>query len=101
MASRTTKARNTRKAASAKNPASRKAARSTRKAAARRAPKGAGGYADVNGLHMYYEIYGKGQPLVLLHGAFSAIGSSFGKMLPGLAAGGRQVIGLEMQAHGR
>ncbi len=58
------------------------------------------GYAPVNGLEMYYEIHGEGQPLVLLHGAFSAIGTSFGKLLPGLAQT-RQVIGLEMQAHGR
>jgi pimeloyl-ACP methyl ester carboxylesterase len=33
-------------------------------------------YANVNGLNMYYEIHGAGQPLVLLHGAFSAIGTS-------------------------
>ena len=58
------------------------------------------GYAPVNGLEMYYEIHGEGHPLVLLHGAFSAIGTSFGKLLPGLAQT-RQVIGLEMQAHGR
>jgi pimeloyl-ACP methyl ester carboxylesterase len=58
------------------------------------------GYAPVNGLDMYYEIHGTGQPLVLLHGAFSAIGSSFQHVLPGLAEG-RQVIGLEMQGHGR
>jgi pimeloyl-ACP methyl ester carboxylesterase len=58
------------------------------------------GYAPVNGLQMYYEIHGTGQPLVLLHGAFSAIGTSFGKLLPGLTEG-RQVIGVEMQAHGR
>src|SRR5215207_1128479 len=58
------------------------------------------GYAPVNGLEMYYEIHGSGQPLVLLHGAFSAIGTSFGKVLPGLAKS-RQVVGLEAQAHGR
>jgi pimeloyl-ACP methyl ester carboxylesterase len=58
------------------------------------------GYAPVNGLEMYYEIHGTGQPLVLLHGAFSAIGTSFGALLPELAKT-RQVIGLEMQAHGR
>jgi pimeloyl-ACP methyl ester carboxylesterase len=58
------------------------------------------GYAPVNGLDIYYEIHGTGQPLVLLHGAFSAIGTSFGDVLPGLAET-RQVIGLEMQAHGR
>ena len=58
------------------------------------------GYVSVNGLEMYYEIHGKGQPLVLLHGAFSAIGSSFGNMIPGLAKR-RQVIGFELQGHGR
>jgi pimeloyl-ACP methyl ester carboxylesterase len=58
------------------------------------------GYAPVNGLDMYYEVHGAGQPLVLLHGAFSAIGTSFQHVLPGLAKT-RQVIGLEMQAHGR
>ena len=41
-----------------------------------------GKYINVNGLKMYYEIHGEGQPLVLLHGAFSAIGTSFGKLLP-------------------
>ena len=58
------------------------------------------GYASVNGLNMYYEIHGAGQPLVLLHGAFSAIGTSFGALLPELAKT-RQVIGFELQAHGR
>ena len=60
------------------------------------------GYAPVNGLQMYYEIHGtgQGQPLVLLHGAFSAIGTSFGALLPGLATS-RQVIAFELQAHGR
>ena len=77
------------------------------------------GYAPVNGLQMYYEIHGEatpGQPpLVLLHGAFSAIGTSFGAealafapnrrldskpLLPELAKS-RQVIGVELQAHGR
>jgi pimeloyl-ACP methyl ester carboxylesterase len=58
------------------------------------------GYAEVNGLKMYYEIHGSGQPLVLLHGAFSAIGTSFGPLIPELAKT-RQVVGLEMQAHGR
>lgn len=57
------------------------------------------GYASVNGLEMYYEIHGTGQPLVLLHGAFSAIGTSFGTLLPELAKT-RQVIGFELQAHG-
>src|SRR3954451_12036837 len=59
------------------------------------------GYAPVNGLQMYYEIHGTGgHPLVLLHGAFSAIGTSFDAILPGLAKT-RQVIAFELQAHGR
>ncbi|MEW5959584.1 MAG: alpha/beta hydrolase [Chloroflexota bacterium] len=59
-----------------------------------------GKYVNVNGLNMYYEIHGTGQPLVLLHGAFSAIGTSFGKLLAELVKT-RQVIAFEMQAHGR
>ena len=57
------------------------------------------GYLPVNGLQMYYEIHGKGQPIVLLHGAFSAIGTSFGKLVPSLSRT-RQVIAFELQAHG-
>jgi len=58
-----------------------------------------GSYAEVHGLKMYYEIHGTGFPLVLLHGGLSAIGTSFGKVLPGLARE-RQVIAIEQQAHG-
>jgi len=58
-----------------------------------------GQYASVNGLTMYYEVHGAGRPLVLLHGALSAIGTSFGKVLPSLAKT-RQVIAIEQQAHG-
>jgi pimeloyl-ACP methyl ester carboxylesterase len=58
------------------------------------------GYVPVNGLNMYYEIHGTGQALVLLHGAFSAIGTSFGQVLPGLAKT-RQVVAFELQGHGR
>jgi pimeloyl-ACP methyl ester carboxylesterase len=58
------------------------------------------GYVPVNGLNMYYEIHGEGQQLVLLHGAFSAIGTSFGALLPELAKT-RKIVGFELQAHGR
>lgn len=58
-----------------------------------------GNYAPVNGVNMYYEVHGTRQPLVLLHGALSAIGTSFGKVLP-LFAASRQVIAVELQAHG-
>ncbi len=57
------------------------------------------GYADVNGLNMYYEVHGEGKPLVLLHGAFMTIDLNFGKMLPTLARD-RQVIAIELQGHG-
>lgn len=58
------------------------------------------GYADVNGLHLYYEIHGAGKPLVLIHGGGSTIETSFGRIIPALAEN-RQVIALELQAHGR
>jgi len=57
------------------------------------------GYAKVNGLNLYYEIHGAGEPLVLLHGGLGAI-DMFGEILP-LLAKGRQVIGVDLQAHGR
>lgn len=66
-------------------------------------PADPGRYAQINGLNMYYEVHGDADgkpPLVLLHGGISAIGSSFGKLLPDLAKH-RQVIGIEQQGHGR
>ncbi|PTT02721.1 alpha/beta hydrolase [Pedobacter sp. HMWF019] len=58
------------------------------------------GYSEVNGIKMYYEIYGKGKPLVLLHGGGSTIQTTFGRVIPMLAQH-RQVIAVELQAHGR
>ena len=58
------------------------------------------GYSEVNGLDMYYEIYGQGKPLVLIHGGGSTIQTSFGKVIP-LFAKDRKVIAVELQAHGR
>lgn len=59
------------------------------------------GHATVNGLNMYYEIYGSGDiPLVLLHGGGSTIETSFGNMLPLLVNHGK-IIAVELQAHGR
>jgi pimeloyl-ACP methyl ester carboxylesterase len=57
------------------------------------------GYAPVNGLRMYHEIHGEGQPLVLLHGAYMTV-ELWGTILPTLAES-RQVIAPEMQGHGR
>ncbi len=58
-----------------------------------------GSYASVNGLKMYYEIHGTGQPLVLLHGGVGAI-EMFGPILPALSEK-RKVIAVDLQAHGR
>ena len=58
-----------------------------------------GGYAEVNGLRMYYEVHGTGRPLLLLHGAYMTV-DTMGPILPGLAET-RQVIAAEMQGHGR
>ena len=57
------------------------------------------GYAPVNGLQMYYEIHGQGDPLLLLHGAFGTI-ELWGPILTTLAET-RQVIAVELQGHGR
>jgi pimeloyl-ACP methyl ester carboxylesterase len=57
------------------------------------------GYAPVNGVEVYYAVYGEGEPLVLLHGGFGQI-EMFGPNLPALATG-RQVIGVDLQGHGR
>jgi pimeloyl-ACP methyl ester carboxylesterase len=56
-------------------------------------------YAPVNGLDLYYEIRGRGKPLVLLHGGVHTIDLTFGPLLEPLAAG-RQVIAVEFQGHG-
>jgi pimeloyl-ACP methyl ester carboxylesterase len=58
------------------------------------------GYALVNGLKMYYEIHGKGFPLVLIHGGGSTIESNFGRVIDEFAKT-HKVIAVEMQAHGR
>jgi len=58
------------------------------------------GYSDVNGIKMYYEIHGQGQPLVLIHGGGSTLQTSFGNIIPRLAKN-RQIIAMDLQAHGR
>jgi pimeloyl-ACP methyl ester carboxylesterase len=59
------------------------------------------GYAPVNGLKMYYEIYGESaMPLVLIHGGGSTIQSTFSNMIPLLSAH-YKLIAVELQAHGR
>lgn len=57
------------------------------------------GYAPVNGIKVYYEVYGEGTPLVLLHGAFYTIDLNWGQLIPELSKT-RKVIAIEMQGHG-
>ena len=57
------------------------------------------GYAPVNGIKVYYEVYGEGDPIVLLHGAFYTIGMNWGELIPELSKT-RKVIAIEMQGHG-
>src|ERR1700761_9508713 len=56
-------------------------------------------YASVNGLELYYEVHGSGQPIVLLHGGLLTIDLNFGPLLGPLAES-RQVIAVELQGHG-
>jgi pimeloyl-ACP methyl ester carboxylesterase len=58
------------------------------------------GYAPVNGLKMYYEIHGKGDPVVLLHGSFMTITNNWSGWIGELSKT-RKVIAVEMQGHGR
>ena len=58
-----------------------------------------GHYAQVNGLKMYYEIHGTGEPLVLLHGAFGTA-EGWTQVLPTLAKSHRVIL-VELQGHGR
>ncbi|MDF3821636.1 alpha/beta hydrolase [Leptospira sp. 96542] len=60
------------------------------------------GFAAINGINIYYELYGNetGIPLVLLHGGGSTIESSFGKVIPILSKNHR-IIAMEEQSHGR
>ena len=57
------------------------------------------GFAAINGIKMYYEIHGEGEPLVLIHGGGSTIQTSFGTILP-LLAQQFKVVAVELQAHG-
>jgi pimeloyl-ACP methyl ester carboxylesterase len=58
-----------------------------------------GRYASVNGLNILFTIHGEGEPVILLHGGVGA-SEMFDPVLPNLARG-RQVIAVDLQAHGR
>jgi pimeloyl-ACP methyl ester carboxylesterase len=55
--------------------------------------------AHVNGIDLAYQVFGRGEPLILLHGGFGSV-EMFGSNVEALAAG-RQVIGVDLQSHGR
>jgi len=57
------------------------------------------GYAPVNGSKVYYEMYGAGDPIVLLHGAYMTINSNWSELIPVLSKT-RKVIALELDGHG-
>src|SRR5438552_14595717 len=56
-------------------------------------------YASVNGIELGYQVFGKGDPLILLHGGFGSV-EMFGPNVD-LLSTGRQVIGVDLQSHGR
>lgn len=56
------------------------------------------GYADVNGIKLYHEIYGQGEPVVLIHGGLTTIGEM--QTWVEKLASTRKVIAVEMQGHG-
>lgn len=58
------------------------------------------GYAPVNGLKMYYEVHGNGDPVVLIHGSFMTITNNWTGWIGELSRT-RKVIAVEMQGHGR
>ena len=58
------------------------------------------GRATLNGVDYYYEVRGKGEPVLLLHGGLMST-DMFAPVLPAFATGGRQVIAVDLQGHGR
>ena len=57
------------------------------------------GHIPVNGVNYYYAVYGKGEPLLVLHGGLGQI-EMFGPNLETLAKN-REVIGIDLHGHGR
>ncbi len=57
------------------------------------------GYAPANGTKVYYEVYGEGKPIILIHGAYYTIDLNWGQLMPELAKT-RKVIAIELQGHG-
>jgi len=62
-------------------------------------PTNTSSVAQVNGIELGYQVFGEGEPLILLHGGFGSV-EMFGPNVELLAAG-RRVIGVDLQSHGR
>jgi len=58
-----------------------------------------GDYAEVNGMRMYYEVSGQGEPLIVVHGAYMNI-PTMGGIIPRLAET-HTIYAVELQGHGR
>ena len=58
-----------------------------------------GNRVKVNGMQMYYEVSGAGEPIVVLHGAYMNI-PTMGAIIPQLAKT-HKVYAVELQGHGR
>jgi pimeloyl-ACP methyl ester carboxylesterase len=58
------------------------------------------GRITLQGVDYHYEVRGKGEPVLLLHGGLMNI-DMFAPVLPAFAAAGRQVIAVDLQGHGR
>ncbi|GHO58385.1 alpha/beta fold hydrolase [Ktedonobacter robiniae] len=59
----------------------------------------AGKYAPINGINLYYELHGTGEPLIMLHGGFGTF-DMFAALSPTLAQN-HQIIGVDLYGHGR
>lgn len=64
-----------------------------------RASASAGQYAKVNGVDMYFEVHGEGEPILLIHGGLCTIAECFASLIDGLKSS-RRVIAVEFQGHG-
>ncbi|HEX2172545.1 MAG TPA: alpha/beta hydrolase, partial [Dehalococcoidia bacterium] len=61
---------------------------------------GTGETVEINGIDVYYEVYGKGDPVLLLHGGL-ANGDHWFNVIPALTDAGYQAIVMDSRGHGR
>lgn len=79
--------------------ASAACSRETERPAAPAASSPVGSRVEIDGMQMYYEVSGAGEPLIVLHGAYMNI-PTMGPIIPKLAET-HKVYALELQGHGR